>query len=64
MKIVIMYISKCCSRLLSSQKINFVISLNGFGTQELFKYHDKGCMEVEGQQIEMPTQDEKLKIST
>ena len=64
MKIVIMYISKCCSRLLRSQKIHLLISLNGFGTQELFKYHDKGCMEVEGQQIEMPTQDEKLKIST
>ena len=24
--------------------------------------HDKGCMEVEGQQIEMPTTDEKLKF--
>ena len=60
MIIVIMYISKCCSRLLNSQK-KIVISLNGFGTQELFKYYDKGCMEVEGQQIEMPTQDEKLK---
>ena len=28
---------------------------NGFGTQEVFnKHYDKGCMEVEGQQIEMP----------
>ena len=36
---------------------------NGFGTQEWFnKHYDKGCMEVEGQQIEMPTQDETTKI--
>ena len=27
-----------------------------------FKHHFKGCMEVEGQQIEMPTQDETTKI--
>ena len=35
----------------------------GFGTQELLnKHYEKGCMEVEGQQIEMPTPDEKLKF--
>ena len=26
------------------------------------RIQDKGCMEVEGQQIEMPTQDEQLKF--
>ena len=36
---------------------------NGFGSQELLNKHcDKGCMEIEGQQIEMPTPDEKLKF--
>ena len=37
---------------------------NGFGSQELLNKHcDKGCMEIEGQQIEMPTPDEKLKFN-
>ena len=32
---------------------------NGFGSQGLLNQHyDKGCMEVEGQQKEMPTTDE------
>ena len=61
---------KCCSRLLNSQKSKFRNASyfckychNGFGTQELFhKHDDKRCMEVEGQQIEMPTQEEKLKF--
>ena len=61
---------KCCSRLLNSQKSKFRNASyfckychNGFGTQELFNKHDdKRCMEVEGQQIEMPTQEEKLKF--
>ena len=64
-----MYI-KCCSRLLNSQKNKFCCKSyfckychNGFGTQELFNEHyDKGCTEVEGQQIEMPTTDEKLQF--
>ena len=62
--------TKCCSRLLNSQKSKFRNTSyfckycnNGFGTQELFnKHYDKGCMGVEGQQIEMPTQDEQLKF--
>ena len=61
---------KTCSRLLNSQKSKFrnqsyfcKYCHNGFGTQELFnKHYDKGCMEVEGQHIEMPTQDETLKF--
>ena len=59
-----------CSRLLNSQKSKFHNKSyfcrychNGFGTQELLNKHfEKGCMEVEGQQIEMPTTDEKLKF--
>ena len=71
MIVVIMYIYiKCCSRLLNPQKGKFrnksyfcKYCHNGFGTQELFnKHYDKGCMEVEGHQIEMPTQDEILKF--
>ena len=61
---------RCCSGLLNLQKSTVRIKSyfckychNGFGTQELFNNHfDKGCMEVEGQQKEMPTQDEKLKF--
>ena len=61
---------KDCSRLLNSQKSKFrnksyfcKYCHNGFGTQELLnKHYEKGCMEVEGQQIEMPTPDEKLKF--
>jgi len=26
------------------------------------RHHEKGCMEVEGQQVEMPTPDEELKL--
>ena len=60
---------KDCSRLLNSQKSKFrnksyfcKYCHTGFGTQELLnKHYEKGCMEVEGQQIEMPTPDEKLK---
>ena len=59
---------KDCSRLLNSQKSKFhnksyfcKYCHNGFGSQELLnKHYEKGCMEVEGQQIEMPTPDEKL----
>ena len=61
---------KCCSRLLNPRKGKFRNKSyffnychNGFGTQELFnKHYDKGCMEVEGHQIELPTQDEILKF--
>ena len=61
---------KDCSRLLNSQKSKFhnksyfcKYCQNGFGSQELLnKHYEKGCMEVEGQQIEMPTPDEKLKF--
>ena len=61
---------KDCSRLLNSQKSKFrnksyfcKYCHTGFGTQELLnKHYEKGCMEVEGQQIEMPTPDEKLKF--
>ena len=61
---------KDCSRLLKSQKSKFrnksyfcKYCHTGFGTQELLnKHYEKGCMEVEGQQIEMPTPDEKLKF--
>ena len=61
---------KDCSRLLNSQKSKFrnksyfcKYCHNGFGTQELLnKHYEKGCMEVEGQQIEMPTPNEKLKF--
>ena len=61
---------KDCSRLLNSQKSKFrnksyfcKYCHTGFGTQEfLNKHYEKGCMEVEGQQIEMPTPDEKLKF--
>ena len=61
---------KDCSRLLNSQKNKFCCKSyfckychNGFGIQELLnKHYDKGCMEVEGQQIEMPTPNEKLKF--
>ena len=61
---------KDCSRLLNSQKSKFrnksyfcKYCHSGFGTQELLnKHYEKGCMEVEGQQIEMPTPDEKLKF--
>ena len=61
---------KDCSRLFNSQKSKFrnksyfcKYCHNGFGTQELLnKHYEKGCMEVEGQQIEMPTPDEKLKF--
>ena len=57
---------KDCSRLLNSQKSKFrnksyfcKYCHNGFGTQGLLnKHYEKGCMEVEGQQIEMPTPDE------
>ena len=59
---------KDCSRLLNSQKSTFrnksyfcKYCHNGFGSQDLLnKHYEKGCMEVEGQQIEMPTPDEKL----
>ena len=62
---------KWCSKLFNSQKINIrnesyfcKYCHNGFGTQELFNEHyDKGCTEVEGQQIEMPTTDEKLNLN-
>ena len=62
--------AKDCSRLLNSQKSKFrnksyfcKYCHTGFGTQELLnKHYEKGCMEVEGQQIEMPTPDEKLKF--
>ena len=61
---------KDCSRLLNSQKSKFrnksyfcKYCHTGFGTQELLnKHYEKGSMEVEGQQIEMPTPDEKLKF--
>ena len=62
---------KDCSRLLNSQKKSKFHDKsyfckychNGFGSQGLLnKHYDKGCMEVEGQQIEMPTTDEKLKL--
>ena len=61
---------KDSSRLLNSQKSKFrnksyfcKYCHNGFGTQELLnKHYEKGCMEVEGQQIEMPTPDETLKF--
>ena len=61
---------KDCSILLNSQKSKFrnksyfcKYCHTGFGTQELLnKHYEKGCMEVEGQQIEMPTPDEKLKF--
>ena len=61
---------KDCSRLLNSQKSKFRNKSyfcrychTGFGTQEILnKHYEKGCMEVEGQQIEMPTPDEKLKF--
>ena len=61
---------KDCSRLLNSQKSNFhnrsyfcKYCHNGFGSQDLLnKHNEKGSMEVEGQQIEMPTPDEKLKF--
>ena len=61
---------KDCSRLLNSQKSKFrnksyfcKYCHTGFGTQELLnKHYENGCMEVEGQQIEMPTPDEKLKF--
>ena len=61
---------KDCSRLFNSQKSEFrnksylcKYCHNGFGTQELLnKHYEKGCMEVEGQQIEMPTPDAKLKF--
>ena len=61
---------KDCSRLLNSQKSKFRHKSyfcrychTGFGTQEILnKHYEKGCMEVEGQQIEMPTPDEKLKF--
>ena len=61
---------KDCSRLLNSQKSKFhnksyfcKYCHYGFGSQELLnKHYEKGCMEVEGQQIEMPTPDEKLKF--
>ena len=61
---------KDCSRLLNSQKSKFrnksyfcKYCHTGFGTQELLnKHYEKGCMEVEGQQIELPTPDEKLKF--
>ena len=61
---------KDCSRLLDSQKSKFhsksyfcQYCRNGVGSQELLNKHcGKGCMEVEGQQIEMPTPDEKLKF--
>ena len=34
---------------------------NGFGTPELLKKHyDNGCMEVEGQKVQMPKPDEKM----
>ena len=62
---------KWCSKLFNSQKINIrnesyfcKYCHNGFGTQELFNEHyDMGCTEVEGQQTEMPTTDEKLNLN-
>ena len=53
---------KHMSRLINSQKSKFCSASffckycqNGFGTPELLKKHyDKGCMEVEGQQIRRP----------
>ena len=61
---------KDCRRLLNSQKSKFrnksyfcKYCHTGFGTQDLLnKHYEKGCMEVEGQQIEMPTPDENLKF--
>ena len=61
---------KDCSRLLNSQKSKFhnkscfcKYCHNGFGSHGLLNRHcDKGCMEIEGQEIEMPTPDEKLKF--
>ena len=59
-----------CSRLQNSQKSEFhnrsyfnKCCNNCFGTKALVnKQHEKGCMEVEGQQVEMPTPDEELKL--
>ena len=61
---------KDLSRFLNYQKSKFCKKSyfckychSGFGTQELLnKHHEKGCMEVEGQQIEMPKPDEKMKF--
>ena len=61
---------KHMSRLINSQKSKFCSASffckycqNGFGTPELLKKHyDKGCMEVEGQQIKMPKPEEKMKF--
>ena len=61
---------KHMSRLINSQKSKFCSASffckycqTGFGTPELLKKHyDKGCMEVEGQQIKMPKPEEKMKF--
>ena len=61
---------KHMSRLLNSQKSKHngqtyfcKYCNNGFGKEELLnKHYEKGCMEVGGQQIEMPKTDEKVKF--
>ena len=59
-----------CSRLSNSQKsefhkigLTFVnVAIIVLELRKVERHHEKGCMEVEGQQVEMPTPDEELKL--